>query len=531
MASSTIVVKLESSTKTRFPRTVPGSGTENDLGLLQFCDSSLEFLRHGAGGTGQGRRRKATNGRGPIPAISIFSPASNRAINASNPRNVAKNEKSSAAEQHISKQSSTKTETNGSDERGRSLLVARKDSSLSYQSLQRIFKIDIDGKTTTCIASSTKGKKGQKLKCKNRISKASVSEARKVLESIASTADPRTRSEHLIALAELLVCKHTYHQVKAPSFAQPWEAAITPLSGRRLVPAPAAAAPKTAAIGRRADSAPVATAPKTVLSPSAKEASTHSGEFDTSNICIRTFVPYDARAKSQGDTSNFVRGAIEKDLKPKETKTGYIYIYWFPGNFGHIKLGCTTRTVDIRLREWERQCGHKVFLVAEADQEPMPHVHRVENILKAQLRNCRRKETTCLRCGKCHQEWFEQAQQEVIDSVQKWADWIRTNPYREVSPGVWKLKKSQKKTLEALCQSPPTSPNIRARRASTPCRMERKQRNGRRASVLPISLRRTVSAEPPRRSVRLADRQKMSMQGDGTPDPTYNWEFKVESKT
>ncbi|KAI4177585.1 MAG: hypothetical protein LQ346_007641 [Caloplaca aetnensis] len=528
MASSTILVKLESSTNAWFP--------------------GMTLLRHEAGGTGQARRSKASSGRGPIPAISICSPPSNRAIDASNPRNVAKDEKSSPAEQRITRQTSTNTQTNSSDERGRSLLVAQKDSALSYQSLQRTFQIDIDGKTTTCIANSTKGKKGQTLKCKNRVSKASLSEARKVLGIIASTADPRTRSQHLIKLAELLVCKNTYHQVKALSFAQSWEAEITPLSerriflapmaaapkaaatGRRAVSAPVAAAPKAAATGRRAVSAPVATAPKIVLSPSISEVSTDSDKFDTSNICIRTFVPFDARAKSQGDTSDFVRGAIEKDLTPNETKTGYIYIYWFPGNFGHLKLGCTTRTVEVRLREWERQCGHKVFQVVGADQEPMPHVHRVENILKAQLRNCRRKETRCLGCGKCHQEWFEQAQQEAIDSVQKWADWIRTNPYKEVSPGVWKLKKCQKGNLEALCKSPPTPPEIRARRASTPSRMEKNQRNGRRASVLPVSLRRTVSAEPPRRSARLAERRRKSIPGDGTSNPTYNWEFKVELK-
>ncbi|KAL8753217.1 MAG: hypothetical protein Q9184_005483, partial [Pyrenodesmia sp. 2 TL-2023] len=283
-------------------------------------------------------------------------------------------------------------------------------NALSFQYLQQIFEIDVDGKTTTCIAQTRKGKK-----CKNGISKASVSEARKVLESVTSAGDAKhlkDLSDRLLGLAELLVCKR-YHQEKATPFAQAWKAAINPLSKKHK------------------GSVHVTTASKTVVTSCTKKVTTPSDEFDSSKTCIRTFVPYDARAKSQIDTSDFVRGAIERNLTPREISTGYIYIYWFPGNFGHLKLGCTTRTVDIRLRDWERQCGHKTYLgfpVAKEDQQPIPHVYRVENILKAQLRNCRRKEIRCHVCGKCHQEWFEEGKQEVIDAVRRWSDWMRKDP-------------------------------------------------------------------------------------------------------
>lgn len=366
----------------------------------------------------------------------------------------------------------------------------KRTKALSYQNLQQIFEIDIDGKTTTCIAQTSKGKK-----CKNRISKASVSEARKVLESIVSTDDAKhhkNQSDHLLGLAELLVCKRN-HQEKATPIAQAWEAAITPISKRHK------------------DSVHVTTASKTVVSSSTKKVTTRSDEFDTSKTCIRTFVPYDARAKSQINTSDFVRGAIERNLTPQEVSTGYIYIYWFPGNFGHLKLGCTIRTVDIRLREWERQCGHKThraFPVAEEDQQPIPHVHRVENILKAQLRNRRRKEIRCRECGRCHQEWFEAAEQEAIDAVRRWSDWMRKDPYEEVSPSVWRLKQSQKENLETLCKTPPSPPVIRPRSVSTSCRKEKNEKSSTRISVLPLSLRDPKSAEPRRRSTRIAEKQR-----------------------
>ncbi|KAL8920654.1 MAG: hypothetical protein Q9208_006136 [Pyrenodesmia sp. 3 TL-2023] len=515
MASSTIFFKTEEPSNAWSHQPVLKFGAVRDGAPYQSCGIFSEFLRHGVDGIDRGKHSKAGSGRGPIP------PILNHQVNsktASVPRSALKNvsdpsrSSTTAEDGNLSTRHEkptrrlTKTETKSSDERGRSPPVAQKGSALSYQYLQQIFEVDIDGKTTTCIAQTSKRKV-----CKNRISKASVSEARKVLDSIASADDARTlknQSDHLLGLAELLVCKRN-HQEKATLFAQAWEAAIAPTSKRHE------------------GSVHVTTASKIVAPSSIKKSTTRSDKFDTSKTCIRTFVPYDARAKSQIDTSDFVRGAIERNLTPRETSTGYIYIYWFPGNFGHLKLRCTTRTVDIRLREFERQCGHKTHLafpVAEEDQQLIPHVHRVENILNAQLRNCRRKEIRCHGCGKCHQEWLEEAEQEAIDAVRRWSDWMRKDPYEEVSPGVWRLKKSQKENLETLCKTPPRPTVNRTRSVSTSCRKEKNEKSSTRLSILPLSLRDPKSAEPLRRSARIAEKQRTS---------TADWdllEFKLELK-
>ncbi|KAI4114771.1 MAG: hypothetical protein LQ338_007955, partial [Usnochroma carphineum] len=234
------------------------------------------------------------------------------------------------------------------DKEGRSGPVAQKDSASLYTSLQQTFGIDVDAEKVTCLAKSTKGPKDQKRKCTKGISKNSLKEARQVLKSLllrSTQEDFRKRSELLVTLAELLVCKHWYHQRNAISFAQAWEAAITHASERHIV----------------IDAVCIPT--RTAKSSLPTKLTTKSGEFDTSQVCIRNFVPFDARAKSRVDTRDFVRGAVERTLTPKEiTHEGLIYVYWFPGNFGHIKIGLTTKTVEERLHQWERKCGHETHL-------------------------------------------------------------------------------------------------------------------------------------------------------------------------
>lgn len=449
--------------------------------------SFANSLQDGCGDIRKEEHAKEDNGHEHIPQIVIHQSvrkttgisclASNHDINPLGSKSGPEDEKS-PIERGATIQLPTSAKTVSSDERGRSQPAPKQESSNYYESLQRTFEINIELigpiqpfkiKKITCIAISTKGRKDQPLKCRNRISQASLIEARKVLKSLAltyDTHDSKERAAQLEGLARLLVCKNSYHQGVALAFAQAWEAAITPVSERQIV------------------LPPLTILAKTIAPAVSKKVTTTSGEFDTSEACIRRFIPYGTRTKSHINKGGFVRVAIERNLTLKEiTGTGFIYIYWFPGNFGHIKIGYTTQTVEERLHQWESQCGHKThpeFPISEEDQKPIPHVRRVENILKALLRNSRRKEIGCRGCGKCHDEWFESSEQEVIAAVRKLSAWMGEDPYEELPNGSWRLKENQKDKVKALCETLLIPPEARPRSVSTSRLKERNASSSRR---------------------------------------------------
>ena len=138
---------------------------------------------------------------------------------------------------------------------------------------------------------------------------------------------------------------------------------------------------------------------------------------------IRKLVLFNARLKNKIDTGYFVEGVIRKDLSPREmTIDGFIYIYWFLANFGHIKIGVTNRSVEVRRQEWKRQCGHEpklVYPVSEDQRQRVPHVYRVEAIAQSELRKRRRKEFKCNTCHRAHQEWFEKSAPAAIAAIKK----------------------------------------------------------------------------------------------------------------
>lgn len=178
--------------------------------------------------------------------------------------------------------------------------------------------MDVDKKVgkVTCLAQSTKTRGNEILRCTNPIAKDSVEQARKDLKGLrlldASVAFDQTVPQ-LVVLARLLVCKKS-HSDKAFMLVQNWVA--------------------TSAFGR------------TVLPYDSTHDSAQSGHFDTSRVCIRRLVPYVTKTIIGIDTETRVSNAIKRDLTARETYTaGQIYVYWFPGNFGHIKMGLTTQPV------------------------------------------------------------------------------------------------------------------------------------------------------------------------------------------
>lgn len=154
----------------------------------------------------------------------------------------------------------------------------------------------------------------------------------------------------------------------------------------------------------------------------------------------------------QTTTPDAIRAALIKNLTSSDLKAGFIYLYWFPGNFGYVKIGMTTRSIQKRLEEWARQCGHDASPAYAEQLEGMqhavavPHVRRVETLVHAELREVRYKEVGCRECGKTHREWFRVDLASAKRVVGKWRDWVGGRPYEEMKgekgKGKWVLKRS-----------------------------------------------------------------------------------------
>ncbi|KAL9603811.1 MAG: hypothetical protein Q9219_000920 [cf. Caloplaca sp. 3 TL-2023] len=360
---------------------------------------------------------------------------------------------------------------------------------------------------TICLAKTLK-----KSRCKRPIAKKSIRAAETLLDRLGSL-DPSVNSqilsEQLISLAELLLCRNN-HQDKAEDLSNTWRDILGLATADQSV--------------RECESLSTGTRAPVVATKSADS----KIEFDTSRVYIRNFLPFDAVAKALGCTENFVREALTKKFGKREaTQAGVIYIYWFPGNFGYVKIGVTGKSVEERLRGWKNKCKHipyPVFPLSQVDQIAIPHIYRVENLIKAQLRDRRRKEVQCHGCRRPHNEWFEISKEEAIAVVRKWSAWMRENPYEQLNLNDWKLKKEQKKNLKTLCQSLPLEDQKRS--VSTSQLKEREERN-RRLSASPHTHRHSVSSEPLRRSARIAVQRKGSAESD-VSDTGSKWALNLE---
>ena len=190
---------------------------------------------------------------------------------------------------------------------------------------------------------------------------------------------------------------------------------------------------------------------------------------------LQHFTPYLPKCEVGVSTSALIRKRLTTALTKTELKPGYIYMYWFPPNFGYLKIGYTTVNSTQRLKLWQRQCQHPATGVE--DLLPVPHVARVEKLIHAELRDLRRWEK-CQGCGKNHKEWFFAQTPHAKNVFIKWAEWIKTEPYDEETG--WKLKKAvDQDKIEDLCQ--PLEMLEAERQPRPPARPKRKSNPRRRS--------------------------------------------------
>ncbi|KAL4784375.1 T5orf172 domain-containing protein [Aspergillus varians] len=189
----------------------------------------------------------------------------------------------------------------------------------------------------------------------------------------------------------------------------------------------------------------------------------------------QVFQPHPA-ARSGKPIHMEIREYLTRPLTSDDsTQRGFIYVFWYPGGFGHVKIGFAA-DLKKRMNDWSKQCGRKpekYFPSEQADLEPVPHRRRVEKLVHAELARYRKEELECGKCGKRHVEWFEVDVWFAISVVRKWVNWMQERPYAPVEQNNgeirWMLSKKHMDNI-AMLSTPTPIPTRESKptRSSTP---------------------------------------------------------------
>ncbi|KAH0548360.1 hypothetical protein GP486_007968, partial [Trichoglossum hirsutum] len=370
------------------------------------------------------------------------------------------------------------------------------------------FNLNIENGTCICWNRSKPGR------CASRISQKRLNNASELLNSLTGLKLPRDAEDYrsgLDELAKLIVCGQ--HRKWTREMVDGWKSTIEvytdcPELGPSASQPPTSqvpsstttTTPKSTKTTRRGRPDTAAPQPKQRSSYTSSNVDTAFIKMDSQNPDIGGFTEYCPKKK---DTKVSVRNYLTKSLSQQDLKDGFIYIYWYPGNFGLLKIGVTKRTVQVRLDEWRRKCGREPKLIyPETPEEAIrtPHIHRVENLVKAELRRLRKKGPVCRKCGIRHEEWFEAEPERAVAVVRRWSEWMEQSPYRK-QKGVgspWLLKDISDAEMSALLNPPvPVIETIPKTRPSRSSRSSTTSSSGVRPAL-------GVPATPSRRSARLA---------------------------
>lgn len=164
---------------------------------------------------------------------------------------------------------------------------------------------------------------------------------------------------------------------------------------------------------------------------------------------LPNFLPYKTSAAAKSSATEWLKKQISKPLLPSELASGCLYVYWNRANFGFLKIGYTTQSVNQRIKKWISQCKHEAELHHHPDTK-VPHVRRLEQIVHAEFKDFRYYERDCPGCHRSHKEWFQLPSNQIHKTViEKWIQWMLTEPYEEIQ-GVWQLKSQHAENLDEL---------------------------------------------------------------------------------
>jgi hypothetical protein len=92
---------------------------------------------------------------------------------------------------------------------------------------------------------------------------------------------------------------------------------------------------------------------------------------------IQDFKPYIARNSAHTSISEALGKLLLKPLTKKETnKVGIVYVYWQPGNFGHVKIGQSQHFQE-RMKRWNTVCKKEIMVYFPKKMEMRVHTKLV----------------------------------------------------------------------------------------------------------------------------------------------------------
>ena len=206
-------------------------------------------------------------------------------------------------------------------------------------------------------------------------------------------------------------------------------------------------------------------AKKNMVSPSIYNFNFSAGKSVTSRLHHvghpRDFKEWKPPGVAKLSVSHALITEIIKPLNRREEKSGYLYIYSVSGEFGFRKIGVAANVKE-RLRRTVSQCKHDATPVdPPTDQKTIvKHVYRLEKLVHTELKEMRHQVTSC-NCprNQKHTEWFKVDDRHASAVVQRWTDWLKTDPYED-RDGTWVLKDTHIQFgLGKLC-TPFVSPGI-----------------------------------------------------------------------
>ncbi|MCJ1296682.1 hypothetical protein MMC34_008248 [Xylographa carneopallida] len=167
---------------------------------------------------------------------------------------------------------------------------------------------------------------------------------------------------------------------------------------------------------------------------------------------IRQLVPWQPCSVKNVDVKTALLASIIHPLHVQGDIPGYLYVYSTIGDFGARKIGVTAKDdIQVRMNRWRDQCKRRINLIYPLGDEKVsiPHVHRLEKLVHAELKEYRVVENNC-GCGvKRHMEWFNAKDDHIKKVVQRWTEWLQKAPYEKIA-SQWVLKKEFQE-LDEIC--------------------------------------------------------------------------------
>ena len=140
------------------------------------------------------------------------------------------------------------------------------------------------------------------------------------------------------------------------------------------------------------------------------------------------------------NSTNNVFNLLLKDLgNSDDPNQGYVYALSMEGYKGYIKIGCTSVSIATRVMDIQRCVRYNLNVFNENDHHLVPNYKRVEELIHEELRK-ERRQYPCSVCPpnktamgtsypKWHNEWFEISEARASEVVDKWRDYMWSDPY------------------------------------------------------------------------------------------------------